>query len=146
MKEIYEQDPFKVPKNRCNHFASWQPHFCLYRTFLTLISPLLTGPLRLWCVVMHSGFIVGHYAMNECISFLFVPCQQCFRNLNTSSFLLITQQSAYPSGWNFSKQQLVFDNGLHAPIADRHTKLLTNFNHSKLMIAFNKVTNQCNIL
>jgi len=52
----------------------------------------------------------------------------------------------YPSGQNFSKQQLVFDDGLHALIAETRTKLLTNFNHSKLMIAFNKVTNRCDIL
>ena len=95
---------------------------------------------------MHPGFIAGHYAMNECISFLFVAHQQCFGNLNTCSFLLITQQPGYPSGWNFSKQQLVFDNELHSPIADTCTKLLTNFNHSKPMIAFNKVTNRCDIL
>jgi len=95
---------------------------------------------------MHPGFITGHYAMNECISFLFVARQQCFRDLNTSSFLLITQQPEYPSGRNFSKQQLVFDDGLHTPIADTRTKLLTNFNHSKPMIAFNKVTKRCDIL
>jgi len=97
---------------------------------------------------MHSGFIAGHYAMNECVSFLFVVCQQCFRNLNTSSFLLITQQPGYPLGQNFSKHQLIFDDGLHGPIADTRTctKLLTNFNHSKPTIAFNKVTNRCDIL
>jgi hypothetical protein len=59
-------------------------------------------------------------------------------------FLLITQQPGYSSGRNFSKLQLVFDDGLHAPIAD--TKLLTNFNHSKPTIAFNKVTNPCDVL
>ena len=53
---------------------------------------------------------------------------------------LITQHPGYPSGRNFLKLQLVFDDGLHAPIAD--TKLLTNFNHSKPTIAFNKVTNR----
>ena len=44
----------------------------------------------------------------------------------------------------FSKLQLVFDDGLHAPTAD--TKILTNFNHSKPTIAFNKVTNRCDVL
>ena len=28
VKEIYEQDPFKAPKNRCHHFAGWQPRIC----------------------------------------------------------------------------------------------------------------------
>ena len=51
----------------------------------------------------------------------------------------------YPLGQNFWKQQFVFDYGLHAPIADMRTKLLTNFNHSKLTGAFNKVTNRCDI-
>ena len=58
--------------------------------------------------------------------------------------ILITQQPGYQSGRNFSKLQLVFDDGLHAPIAD--TKLLANFNHSKPTIAFNKVTNRCDVL
>ena len=96
-------------------------------------------------LVFYDG-LAGHYAMNECISFLFVVRQQCFRNLNTSSFLLITLQPGYPSGRNFSKQQVVFEDGLHAPIADTHTKLLTNFNHSQPTIAFNKVTNHCDSL
>jgi len=68
------------------------------------------------------------------------------RNLNTSSFLLITQQPGYPSGRNFSRQYLVFYDGLHPPIAHTRTKLLTNFNHSKPTIAFNKVRNRCDIL
>jgi len=49
-------------------------------------------------------------------------------------------------GQNFSKQQLVFDDGLHAPIADTRTKLLTNFNNSKPTIAFNMVMKRCDIL
>jgi len=61
---------------------------------------------------------------------------------------LINQQPGYPLGRNFSKHQLVFDDGLHAPIADTCTctKLLTNFNHSKPTIAFNTVTNHCDTL
>ena len=66
-----------------------------------------------------------------------------FQKFEHCRFLLITQQPGYPSGRNFSKQQLVFDR-LHAPMADTRTKL-TNFNYSKPMIAFNKVTNRCDI-
>jgi len=69
-----------------------------------------------------------------------------FQKFETISFLLITQQPGYPSGRNCSKQQLVFDDGLHALIADIRTKLLTSFNHSKPTIAFNKDMNRCNIL
>ena len=71
-----------------------------------------------------------------------------FQKFEHKQFLLITQQPGYPLDRNFSKHQLVFDDGLHAPIADTRTctKLLTNFNHSRLMIAFSKVTNRCDIL
>ena len=49
------------------------------------------------------------------------------RGLTTLVYICLMQ--------HFSKLQLVFHDGLHAPIAD--TKLLTNFNHSKPTIAFN---------
>jgi hypothetical protein len=45
----------------------------------------------------------------------------------------------------FFEAAALFDDGLHAPIADTRTKLLTHLNHSKPTIAFNKVTNRDDI-
>jgi glutathionyl-hydroquinone reductase len=52
----------------------------------------------------------------------------------------------YTLGRKVSKQQLAFDYGTQAAIADTRTKLQTNFNHSKQTFAFNQATNRYDII
>ena len=108
MEKIDMQNPFVIPKNRRHHLAGWRLCFCLHSTFLVLPSPLLTGPLRFRRVMMAPSLVHGHYAMQKCITFILVACQECFTNLNTSIFLFIAPQLWYPSGSNFSILLFIF--------------------------------------